>query len=293
MPGLSSPTFARIQVDGNWMCFKRIQDKTNISLMDNNDEVSCGKFYHTKEKVDEGIVVPKLHFLFQPSPEELDIILPWIGFTETTDVFALDGAVSSAPVILDRVATVDDLGNAYVDKAIFRGQKGRSPLSVELICICDQVPDIDGGTWSASAPTHTAAYPFHRAVLTAEGSAREFSSFVYVIDNHLAVNHNGNRVPTAFEIGGPGQTHHLGIDTPYTSSETVLLTNPIASVAGAAGSIVFTRGGQSTTFAFHNMKTEANPPDVAKPEEIRLKTFYRIYGSGSTHPVQITHDPVA
>lgn len=296
MPNMSQGTFARLDVDGELTCFVEVKDKTNISYINNHMNSICGSIDHNSTGVETGIVVPRLHFLMQPTPEELDYLLEWIGFTETTDTFALNNAIGSKSVKLDRVASsgaADDLGNGYVDKAIFRAQKGPTPLSLEIEAVFDAIPDIGGHTWNANSATKTAPMGFHRSTLTLEGATRTPESFVYVIDNHLAVQHNNSIVPTGFEIGGPGRTHHVGFDIPYISGNVAVLTNPITDVtAGAAANIVFTRGGQSTTFSWANLKTQPNPPDVAK-KEIRLKSFYEAFQSGATKPVVITHDPVA
>lgn len=291
MPGMSHGTFSRVDIGGRWMCIERIEDMSNRSVMNSNDDVSCGYPYEIEDAIDEGIHVPKLKILMRPRPEDLDVLLPWIGTAETSDTFALTSAAASETLLIDRVETVDDCGNAYVDKAIFRGNRGRGGMSLELQVICDQFPDIDGGTWSATAPTSTAPYPFHRASLTAEGGTKSFASFVFVHDNKLVVNWNNSQTPNAFEIGKRKFT--LGVDTPYTSSETALITAPISDIAGTSGNVTFTRGGQSFVISANSLVPEVNPPDVVHNEEIRLKTFWTCYGSTSNKPVTYTNDPVA
>ena len=296
---MSQSAFARLSVNGTKICFVRIKDMTKHSLVDGAVESICGSLYLNKDRVDLGIVMPKLQILMQPSPEEWEVLLPWMGFVLGSGVYTPDDTIANMakPLILDRVGSVDDLGNAYVDKWIVRGAKGTHPISLELQVSCDAAPNIGGGTFTATLPSPmTAPYAFHRGALSLESAAREFDSFMVVGDNHLAVQHNNNRVPTAFQYGM--RTFHLGVSIPYVSGNTAVLTNPIASAAGAAGSLTFTRGGQSMAVSFTNLKAEPTPPDIpGKSEdplqsEIRLKMFYQSYmdTSGPTKPITITND---
>lgn len=288
--------FARLDVDGNHLCFTEARDKSVIKLTDGSIKSICGKLDHYEANVDEGIVIPRMSLKMQPTPEELDIIFPWIGFEEApTDTFTptIDITTMPLPVIFDRVASIDGLGNAYVNTAIFRGQKGTSPMSLELDLIFDQIIDLDGEAWVGVMPENkTAPYPFHRSTINLESAARSFRSFAFAINNNLIFEHENNRVPTNFQFGDEGRTYHLGVDTPYLASNLDLLSNPIDSVAGDSAALQFTRDTQSTLFSFTNLKLEASPPDVMK-SEVRLSNYYKAYGSGSTLPVIITHDATA
>lgn len=299
---MSQSAFSRLSVNGTRLCFVRIKDMTKHSLVDGAVESICGSLYLNKDRVDLGIVMPKLQILMQPSPEEWEVLLPWMGFVGSGGTYTLDDDITNMPhpLILDRVGSIDDLGNAYVDKWIMRGSKGTHPVSLELQVACDAAPDIGNGVFSASLPSPmTAPYAFHRGALTLESSAREFDSFMVVGDNHLAIQHNNSNVPTAFQYGM--RTFHLGVSIPYVSGNTAVLTNPIASAAGAAGSLTYTRGGQSMAISFTNLKSEPTPPDIpGKSEdplqsEIRLKMFYQSYMNTSvpTKPITITTDATA
>lgn len=294
MAGQSQGAFAQIAIGGQKIeTAVRLVDRSTYGLVDPNPETFSGILDNVEETVSAGIQTFALQFLMYPTVDQLDTILPLIGTTESTDVFTLTDDFSSLTftTIVDRVAKVHTYSNCIIDKAIFRGQKGLKPVSLELHILARTMAEGNAGTFSATTPTLTAPYAFNTGTLTLSGNTEVFDRFVLAIDNHAVVQHNNSETATSIQPSWRQIT--LGCSTPYTSDEIALLTTNIGSTRsdGYAASLVLSRGNYSTTFAIANVKTQANIPDIlGLGEEIRLQQFYNCYKDGSTAALIVTHD---
>lgn len=296
MAGQTQTIATQLSIGGKEFCFVKIDDASNFSLTDASERNNCGTAYHHKEDVDDGPRIPRLHMLLQPSPEEIDELLPWFGLTESTDVWTplesdFSGAALTPDIVIDRKAKVHTYTDCHVDKVILRGAKGQHPLSIEIQCVAEGFSEGNAGSFSATAISNkTAPYAFHRGALTLAGTAYGFNTFTWIMDYHLNVEHNNSQYPTAIEIGDI--TYHLGHSSPYTSTEAGLLSTKIsAPQTGIAGSLAFTRGNQAMTLAFHNMKGGAVLPSIpGKPKEVRENHLWQIYGNASNRPFTWTND---
>jgi len=260
-------------------------------LTDNSDRAIRGIMDRVKERVSQGLITVAIKVVMQPSPAELNLLLPLFGTTETVDVFALDQTLPSFPVIMDHVAKVHTYATCKFDKIIVRGQRGGIPIQLELHIIGTSVTEGAAGSFSATAIDTDIAYAFHAGILTLEGGSRNFDRFAFIWDNHIYTEFNNSRTVTDIDMAY--RTFDLACSTPYTSNESTLLTTPVGSSAGTVGTLVYTRAGQSTTFSLANLKSIARDPDINGKTEIRLPLFYRAYKSGATEALVVTHDPVA
>ena len=286
MAGQSQGAISKLAIDGVQMEYLRIEDQSRIELVDNGDEANRGIFDHSKERVSQGLKFYTFKITMNPSPTELDVLLLLLGTTESpTDTFIITDTLPSFTMILGRVAKVHTYSLCYVDKWKFSGAKGRKPIQLELTIFA--TTESEGSSFSASAIDTDIAYVFTEGVLTLEASARAFNQFALAGDNKL--NREFNNTQTASSICQTDRVIELAASAPYTSSETDLLTTPESSSAGAAATLVYTRSTRSITFSLANAKAIRRPPSMAK-EEIRLPLFYKIYRSGSTESLIITHD---
>lgn len=295
MSGQTQSVFTQLSIGGVKYCFVKIEDKSNFSLVDGSNTNNCGTPYHSADDVDDGPRIPRLHILMQPSPEEIDVLLPWLGFAEDADVFTpitdFSAAALKKTVIVDRVAKVHSYTNCHVDKFIFRGARGTEPVSLEIQCIAEGFSEGNAGTFSGTAVSGASApYAFNRGTLTLAASTYGFNSFVFAGDFHLNPEHNHNQYPTAIEIGDI--TYHFGHSSPYTATEAGLLSTKISDPAtGIAGDLEFVRGDKSTTIAFYNLKSGAILPSIpGKPHEVREQHMWNVYGDADNRPVEITND---
>lgn len=289
----SQSALSKLAIDGQQVEFISFEGGQTIELVDNSEQANRGILDHVKERVTQGLKIVKFKITLDPSPSELDVILPLIGFTESTDTFSLTDDFSSLEfdVIADRVAKVHTYADCKIDKAIFKCQKGRMPLRLELHIIGKTETEGAAGSFSATALDADHNYAFTEGVLTLEGSARPMDRFALGIENNMFASFNNSQ--TAECIEPTDRSIWLACSSPYNTTHADLYTNATADVGGAAGSLVFTRSTKSTTFTFANLKSIAKSPNIPPRSEIRLDQFYRAYKSGSTAPLVITHDNTA
>lgn len=271
----------------------KFMDHSRYTLVDPGPETFNGILDNPKELVSSGIQFFGFQVLLYPMVTELDVLLPLIGMTESpTDTFTLTDDFSSLTfsTVVDKVAKVHTYTSCKVDKAIFRGQKGGKPVSLELHILA--LAMTEGSSFgSPTVPTKYAPYAFNTGTMNLLGTAYQFDRFALGIDNHCAVQHNNSEAPQS--IQPTWRSINLGCSTPYTSTETSLLTTAIGSSRsdGGTGNVTMTYANFSTVFSFANMKWEATPPSVlGKGSEIRLDQMWTIYKSSTTAPLIVTHD---
>lgn len=283
---------SQLAINGQAMEFLRIRDLTVRELVDNGDFAIRGILDHVKERVTLG----RLHIGFEvtmnPSPAELDVLLPLMGFSESpTDTFTDTDTISTFTSIIDRVTKVHTYTSCKIGRATFFGQRGSQPIGLTMQILGTGFSEGASGSFSATAIDTDICYAFHEGTLTLRSSSRAFDRFRWTRDNHLQVQWNNSSTPT--EICATQRTNTLSVSTPYTSSESDLFTTPLSAAAGAAGTLAWSRGGQSTSVAFANLKEIAAPPPIPGKQEIRLPVNLRAYKSGSTAAVIVTHDATA
>lgn len=292
MSGQTQGFECQLAIGGQAMEFLSIRGGQTTELIDNSENAIRGILDRPKERVTQGLKRIRLEISMEPSPTELDVILPLIGFAESpTDTFTVTDDFSSLPftVIVDRSQHVHTYASCLIDSAIFRGQVGRKPISLDLVII-GTTAEAEGasGSFSATAIDTDHNYAFYESTITLESSARAVDRFALAINNNLFASFNNSQVaeslcPTDREIW-------FACSSPYDSSENDLYTSGIADAGGAAGTLAFARAGKSTSFAMANLKLIGEPPAILGKEEVRLNQFYRCYKSGSTAALVITHD---
>lgn len=288
----SQGALAQLAINGQAVEFLSCTLGQRTELVDNSMNAIRGTFDHPKERVTQGLKIIRGKIVMEPSPSELDVIIPLLGFAESpTDTFTITDDFSSLkfPIIVDRVAKVHTYAGCIIDKWKFMGQRGDKPIRLELDVI-GTTDESEGaaGSFSATAVDTDHNYAFTEGVLTLISSSRPFDRFALAGDNKVFASFNNSQVaecvePTDKEI-------YLAVNSPYNTSHSALYTTGITNADGAAGSLVFTRAGKSTTFTFANLKLIGQTPPILGREEIRHPQYYRAYKSGSTASLIITHD---
>lgn len=296
MAGATPTNATGLALNGYQFCFVKIQDLSRFTFVDPNNRLICGGYGHKLERVTPGMQIFRLKVLLEPHPGELDILLPLIGYTEgSTDTFTPKSALDEFTTLIRRKSSTNvthTYSNCVINKAIFRGQKGLHPVSVELDLFARGFSE--GSTFSPSAITADAPYAFTMGALSLGGASRPFDSFAWVHDNHVQERWNNSVTATALQ--NVERTIHLGVNTPYTDDEDDLLTTFISSgrEAGIAASLTYTNGGQSLAFAHTKVLWEGTPPSIGpKPAEVRMFQFYKAYENGANPEVTITQDATA
>lgn len=282
---------SKLAIGGYQMCFVRLQDLSNYGLVDAGDDSMCGVLDHYAAEVTVGAQWFRMHVLMQPSPEEMDILLPLMGLAESpTDTFTISDTLTSFSVIVDRVTKVHTYATCYVDKWIWRGQKGRKPVSLELQIVGTSMTEANSGTFSASTLTNTAPWSFVQGTLTLYDAAENFDRFALACDHKIEVSHNNSA--TATSITPTDRSIHLVTNTPYSTDESSVLTTLIGSsrADGDNATIAFARTGQTSSLALANIKAEANPPSILGKTEIRHAQTWKVYRTAATASMIWTHD---
>lgn len=304
MAGQSQGAFSKLAIDGNQFCFESFKDMSVFQYWDGSEEAICGDLDSFLSRTGEGIVIPKFKIVMSPTPEEEDLLYPLAGFSESTDVFTPIDDFSSISFDVEayKVASLDTFTGAMFDKLTWRGRKGGGAWKLEIEGYATGLTVDAGGTFSASSITKTSSFVFHQSVLNLNSGAEAFQSGVISLNNNLYVQHNNSQFPTS--IRPQYREFGLGVDTPYTSDETALLTaftgetdatppGDDPSSTGYGGSVVCTRGGLSRTFTFYNLKSAAKLADIDGRTEIRNRMWFKAFGDASNKPMTITNDITA
>lgn len=228
--------------------------------------------------------------VLNPDPAMLDLWLPRIlGANESTDVFALAETLQPFGVLIDRVGGLFEYTDCYVNRATFRGQQGQL-VELELdIWGVSEVTGTSAPSVSISIASNSVPYVFQDGALTLQSASRTFMDFELVIDNMLERRFANSIVATS--IHPIDRMVTLRTTNPFTSSEMSALY--AQTLLGAAGSLVLTNGGMSTTFTFAKLQVPAQSPSVQGKGEIPLRLEMVARMTSTTREIVVTHDSVA
>lgn len=296
MAGQSQGAVSQLAINGQHMEFLTFRGGARHELVDDGANAIRGTYQHSKQRTKRGMVQTRMVITMQPSPAELDILIPLMGFTESpTDTFTHhNNALTKFPVIVDRVAKVHTYANCAIDKAIFRGQKGRKPIQLELHIVGRGSSAAAAGSFSATALDTDIAFAFFEASMTLLATSRAFDRFALQIDNKVNPEHNNSRVATSNER--TDSEIILVTNTPYTSDEIDLYDTPDAFTAGQGGSLSFVSGGQQTVFEFGHLEpVDIEPAPILGKVEIRQPLAMKAFRDDVTPAADlaITHDATA
>jgi hypothetical protein len=149
----------------------------------------------------------------------------------------------------------------------------------------------NAGTFPSLTAGVTQPYIFHDLVMTLQSSARKLASFELVIDNGLVTDRFLNST-TITQLPEGDRTIGLNVVLPYsagtgTSGNTDLYAQ---ALAGAAGTLVFTNAGYSTTFSFGTLQVPDNSPSSSSKGEIPLNLEMVARKTSTTLELEVTHD---
>lgn len=226
------------------------------------------------------------------TPVEFDKWLPRIlGAAESTDSFALDETLPEFGMLFDRSVARYVYTGCKVGRATFTGAPGQ--LIGYTLDIIGKTEIISATSFSGTIPAIDTGQPYVFGDVTfglsADASADECLGFTLTIDNMLQA-----RFPnsiTATEIYASDRLITLSMLLPYTADEADLVDQ---AVAGAAGTMTWTNGNQSTLFTFANLKAPSESPTTpGRGGERTFNLNMTAYMSGSTRELVVTHDSTA
>ncbi len=223
----------------------------------------------------------------EPSPTELDFLLPFIlgGAEVATDTFPLAETLPELHIGVRRVVKEFTYTGCKIVRAVFSGSEG-SPLQLALDLVGKTSADAAVGTVTYPTPDSDDMYVFTDSVLTLASGAREMSDFELIIENVHEDDRFTNST-TRTDVPIIDRNVLLNTTNPYDATNEDLHDQ---AVAGAAGSLVFTNGARSITFTFANLKFPSLDPSVADRGEIPLVLNGRALQSGSDKEIIVVND---
>lgn len=293
MTGQSQGALAQLCINGQTMEFLTLRGGAVYELVDNTGEAIRGTTDRAKERVKAGLQKVDLLISMNPSPAELDVLMILIGMDESpADTFTVDDGsttvMDSFAVVVDRVAKVHTYATCYVNRAVFRGQKGTKPVQLDLHIIGYAETEGAAASFTCAGALDTdLAYAFTDGTLTVQSAARPIDRFALSIDNKLQRQFNNSQ--TATSICPTDKEITLAASASYVAANTDLHTLWMTDAAGATGTLVIADGAQTTTFTFGNLKAISSSPDIPGKTEIRKDMYYRAYSSSTTKSLVVTH----
>jgi len=223
-----------------------------------------------------------------PSPLELDDLLPWIlGTNEAADVFALADLLQSRFIQFDRVTKVFKYAGVYVNRATFRASEGGFvELSLDLIGQTETVAA--AGSFPSLTLNTDPPYVFHDLAFTIGGTTYQSKEIEIVVDNRVVSRFLNSQ--TATGVFAIDREVSVRFTLPYSTDEVALYDT------GATGAIVnatFTNGGVSCLFSMVNVQFPAEAPIVESKDEIVLALNGIARKSGATLELVVTSDSTA
>jgi hypothetical protein len=295
MAGSTPAVATGLAINGYRMQFVSVQPLVKYQLVDPNPYLMCGVLADVIEVITPGIEHHGWRVVMTPHPGELDILTPLWGFTESpTDTFSPVETLTSFTTLVrlkSTTANVITTTSCVMDKVVLRGQKGNNPMTLQMDILGKS--SSEGSTFSPSAITRDAPYPFNGGVaLSAGGTVRAIDACVLLWNNHIRPRFNNS--VTADVLQNVRQTLHVGVNMPYTDDEDDLITTGIA--AARHGGIALNLG-----WSFNSKRhiwdiTKAVWPDATFPgipgkeAEIRSYQYYQAVRTGSTALATITQD---
>lgn len=241
---------------------------------------------HASERVKEGSKTVQGSITLEPSPADLDMLLPWIlGGSESNDTFPLADALSALNVLVDKVDDCYLYSDVYVNRAVFSSEEG-GPLRLTLDLIgktetaSQEFPALTLGVAANNKP-----YMHHELTLSLASSSRQCKRLEITVDNHLSTAYNNSLTPS--EIKAQDRTVTVRAELP--ASEDL----HGQAVAGIAGSATYAHSGCSTVFTFGKLQIPDNTPTVSGKTEIVHSLDMVARMNGSTRELVVTNDSVA
>lgn len=241
---------------------------------------------HISEIATEGLTDVSGQLVMYPAPAELASLLPYIlGAAASGTTFAL------AETLPDFVLQVDRQRNRFlyegckVNRATFRSSAG-NPLELTL--------DIVAKTETVSGTAHpsltlSTQQPFmhHQCALTFESATRYANQVEIVIDNALLTDLYRTS-QTRNEIPEGDRVVTVSTSVPYDATHEDLYD---LTTTGGAGTVVYTNGGMSMTFAFAALQVPSVSPTVpGRRAELMLPLQFVARQASTTKELVMTLD---
>lgn len=224
---------------------------------------------------------------FQPSPDELDLLLPWaLGGTKSGNDIPLAETVPLRYLRTYRDGTWHVYDGVKVGQITFNAAEG----SILGVSVGVQGVDEAGSTSPAGAGAidlDAGPYVMHDCVLTVGGTEYPFRQFAVTIDNQLEVRFNNSITPSS--IHATGRAVQVALGLPYGDAEALYG----AALAGVAVVATFTNGTRSLTFTLPAVQTPKSPLELGTRMGMTLPWTGIARKTGSSPEITVTNDSTA
>lgn len=263
---LDTAVDARVSLAGAQWCFAKFLNQSTTETI-RNDEIQCGHVDPEVEGDASGRELNRFVILLDITIPILEALFPYMGTTETTNVYNSDLSLSSFAVLVDLGATTHGYAETWITRAIFRGGTSTMPISLELHCVATEELDVASPTFTEG--TMGFVYGFPGSTFTVAGTSYDIDRFVLATDRNLVFEYNGSTKITGVGLG-KRQTL-LATSTPYLSAKKAVYWGNKTYLAGRAVSMLWTNGVNTVTFAMPLAKLNARAPSVEDTQtSIRL-----------------------
>lgn len=264
----------------------------NPSMIDLTQETIRGTFDPHSQDVIDGQRILRFQITLQPTPLEMGVLLPYLGFTNSS------GSTWIPKVALDSMSfRVDvDLGCEFltyasctVSKWVLSAQRGRTPWTLQMDIVAKTEASLT--PWATNTAIGTGSpYAFHQSTLSLSATNRSYYRVVIANDFHLEDEFYNSQTATDL----CPQTWDMTVATavPWTSANEALYTGARDSSTRPAGIVSFASTGIQSTFTFPELVALPKPPDILRRDEsLKLGLFYKPVTDASNNPfLTITHD---
>ena len=224
--------------------------------------------------------------VLEPTPEDLAIWFPRIlGAAPSGTLYALAETLPEFVLAVDRGPKVFTYAGCKVSRATLRGSEG-SLLRLTLDVVGKTESVGAAGTFPALTLANTQPYIFSDLTLTLQAATREVKDFELVIDNALVTDRFMNSV-TLTDIPEGDRVIALATTHAWATTNADLYDQ---ALAGAAGTLLLTNGGYSTSFGFATLQCPAESPTAAGRQEVPLVLAMTARKAGATAELAVTHD---
>jgi hypothetical protein len=236
------------------------------------------------ERVRRGIRAVQGQLVFQPSPLELDILLPWaLGGSKSTNTIPLAETVPARWLRTRRDDVWHTYDNCKVDQITFSANEG-SPLVVSMSFQGFDETASDAPTTPTALDIAGGPYVFHDCVLTVAGTEYAFRQFSLSVSNALEMRHNNSITPTS--IHATDRQVQVSLGLPYGEA-TALYGSALGGVAVVA---TFTNGSRSLVMTMPKVQAPKQGLEFGTRAAMTLPWTGIARRDGSTAELTITND---
>ena len=277
---------------GQRVCFESLAPNGPFeNRIDDSDRSICGGSLPMANRVVPGLIVPRVTIRCRPTFLEMnDIYLPWMGFTESSDVFTWTATAQTNEVVIGYGGAKSvTITGAVISNARFAAQRGGLPalLTYTIIgtglTVGDPVDTDDYGSLLSSV-----VIPFTGAAELDIGNGTEadydINRCVVVTDNHSVPIINADRTPSEITTGGRNTTH-FGFGSNASTDAWTLNETIRSNPTDVSATWTLTYGGNTLAWKFPALDEPTSiPPINGRDDDIDFPHYMKAYRATTGTP---------